>query len=277
MKKLVSLFFIIMCGVILSACSKQTLFETLDALVSVEGYIEMSLDQNEWKQVLNDEDFDAYLAKIYPSFEFIPVTTETGKPPFYTISDTAKEEIDFGYLEIPLYFRSTTLTEVIWKSATISSLPISWKSDVDFVSAASNVEKDEEIFASLVNAMRISIEDVENDGHIVVYERAPGYHHNHVLGNGDDLFGMDLDAQGYLSYHYAKYQRYPFGVENIIVPETITAVVESKNICVLNLSGEGMMMEGMVVIRIWIEAWDPDCYPVVLKSDFSLQLSFIGK
>jgi hypothetical protein len=266
-----------MCGVILSACTKQTLFEKLDALVSVEGYIEISLDQNEWKQVLKDEDFDAYLAEIYPSFEFIPVTSETGKPPFYTISDTSKEEVDFGYLEIPLYFRSTTLTEVIWKSATISSLPIAWKSDVDFVSAASHVEIDEEIYASLVNAMRISIEDVENDGHIVVYERASGYHHNHVLGNGEDLFGIDIDVQGYLSYHFAKYQRYPFGVENIIVPGTITDVVESKNIHVLELIDEGMMSEGMVIIRIWIEAWDLDCYPVILTSDFSLQLTFIGK
>jgi hypothetical protein len=277
MKKAFLLFFSILCGIIISACSTPTVFRELDALVIVEGYIEISLDQKEWKQAIKEEDFDALLAKNYPSFELIPITTETGKPPFYSVDNEKKEEIDSGYIEIPIYFKSATLDQVIWKSATISSLPIAWKSYVDFVSAASQVDKDEDIYASLVNAIRISIEDANHEESIVVYERAAGYHHNHVIGEGGDL---SLDGQGidgYLSYHYAKYQQLLFGAENVVLPNSLSEIKETQQIVVLNMIQSGNLYQGEMVIRIWVEQWDPDCYPIVLSSDFSMQLTFKGK
>jgi hypothetical protein len=277
MKKAFSLFLSIVLCIFVSSCTNSKVFEELDALVTVEGYMEISIDEKNWKQTLDKEDFDLYLVKKYPVFDLIPVTTETGKPPFYIVDQEKKEIVETSYIEIPLYFRSSTLNQVIWKSATLSSLPISWMSDVDFQSSASQVEMDDEMFASLVNSIRLSIEDVNQEGSMIVYERESGYHHNHVISEGGNLSSDGQGMDGYLSYYYAKHHELLFGADNVLLPGSLTDIKESKNIQVLSLIKVGQFYEGHMIIRIWVEQWDPDFYPVILEGDFAMQLTFLGK
>lgn len=264
----------------LISCQTDQPFEHLDAQISVEGPIEISIDKKNWKKVLNDSDFDQYLSKAYPSFEFIPVTTPTGVPPFYSVTENSIEETTVGYLEIPIYIRSDDVAVVQWKSASLSSVPILWTSDADFRSAASEVLTGSEIYSTISNAIRVSLSGkIYDDSHIVVYERSQGYHHNHMLGNGGNLLDDDHGLSGFLSYYNSRNQSMLYGANDVTVAPSITDIREQNNIYLstLNEMSHQNKIQTTITLRIWVERWDPDSYPAILNQDFSLSLVFIGK
>jgi len=266
------------CTLFLISCQTQKPFTHLDAQITVEGPIEISLDLKNWKKVINDSDFDQYLAKAYPSFEFVPVTTPTGIPPFYVVSEDSIEETTRGYLEIPIYIRSDDVAIIQWRSASLSSVPVLWTSDCDFRSAASDVLTGSEIYSTISNAIRISLTgNVLGETQIVVYERSQGYHHNNVLGSGGNLSEGSQGLSGFLSYYYSTHQSMLFGADNVSVAPAITDIREQNNIYLSTLSQGSKGPQTTIKLRIWVERWDPDSYPAILDQDFSLSLVFIGK
>ena len=278
MKKIIVLCLFVLGTIVLSSCQSSDEFPYLDAQVTIEGNVFMSLDQKQWKTTLTSQDFNTLLTNKYSTFEFFPVTTETGRLPFYEITETEALIAHLGFYEIPIYFRSENLNYIQWKSVALSSLPITWNPSVDFRSGASQIEAGDEIQASIVNAIRVSISGtIGGDVHSVVYERPQGYHHNHVLGSGGDLSADGVGVPGFLSYYFAHHQQLLFGAENVSCAPTITQVRESAQIMITELEHKDDQYEGHIVLRIWIERWDPDSYPVVYDGKFSLSMVFMGK
>jgi hypothetical protein len=277
MKKIFVIFLVCVIAIGLLACNSEPVFKHVDASIAMDGAIEMSIDEKNWKQALSSRDFNLYLSNQYPSFIFQPVTTETGTPPFYSVFNDRKEETMTGYLEIPIYLRSLTLDTLVWKSASLSSPPIPWIADYDFTSAASLVETGEETYATLANAIRISIQSDQVEDQIIVYERPKNYNHNNVLGSGGDLSGDGFGTSGYLSYHHAKENSLLFGSDQVIVPDTVTEVRESFDIRIATLEEDGDFYTGKIILRIWIERWDPDSYPAITEQTFSFTFVFLGK
>lgn len=277
MKKVCFYFLVITLLPFVSACKTNVPFSQLDAVITLEGPIEISIDQKNWGTVLKDSDFDQYLANAYPSFEFIPITTPSGKNPFYIVTEEGIEETDLGYLEIPIFIRSEEPVIIQWKSASLSSVPMSWISDRDFQSGASEVSIGEETYSTISNAIRISITgSINEEEQTITYERPKGYHHNNVLGNGGNYSQEEKGASGFLSYYYALNQKELYGASQVVVAPSITDVRESHNIILSTIEHSNEMMTELT-IRIWVERWDPDSYPVILNQNFSLSFLFIGK
>ena len=277
MKRVLLIWIFLIGTAMFVSCESPASFPYLDAQITVEGNVFLSFDQTNWKTSLSTQDFNVYLSEKYQSFQFAPVTTETGRPPFYEVTDIDKRETNTGYYEIPLYFKSENLNRIKWKSAALSSLPVTWSPSVDFRSGASNVNANDEIQASLVNAIRVSITGlIENENQTIVYERPQGYHHNHVLGVGGDLSGDGIGVPGFLSYYYENYQKLLYGASHVICPPTVTQVRESSELYVTDLNYDNDAYFGWIVLRIWIERWDADSYPVLYDKNFSLSLVFVG-
>jgi len=264
--------------IFLLACQRIMPFTQLDSSITVEGPIEISIDGKDFVKTLTDSHFDQYLSRKYPSFEFIPVTTQTGTSPFYLVDEDKIEVTNKGYLEIPIYIRSTDMATVQWKSASLNSLPIPWISECDFISGVNEVLTGEELKSTVSNAIRISIEgEIDEEESIVVYERPSGYHHNNVLNNGGNLSNNGDGNPGYLSYHKSLYGSLLFGSDEVVVPATVTEIRESNNIMLTDLKPVNEYYMSVITIRIWVERWDPDSYPAILNQDFSLSFVFVGK
>jgi hypothetical protein len=278
MNRFVFLCLVILGIVFIASCGSPAEFAHLDAQVTVEGNVFLSFDQKKWQSSLNTQDFNVFLSNKYQSFEFRPVTTETGRPPFYEITETEKVERYTGYYEIPIYFKSESLNVIKWKSAALSSLPVAWSPSVDFRLGASDVKTGDEIQASLVNAVRVSVTgQIEDEEHTIVYERPEAYHHNRVLGTGGDLSGDDgAGAPGFLSYYYAQHQSLLFGADYVVCAPTVTQVRESSQLFLTELIQTDDAYFGSIILRVWIERWDPDSYSVVYDTNFSLSLVFVG-
>lgn len=270
----------LLCMVILPfflACTNDMPFTRLDAVISVEGPIEISIDKKNWGTMLKDSDFDQYLVNKYKNFEFIPITTPTGTAPFYIVNEDGIDLTDEGYLEIPVFIRSDEPVIIYWKSASLSSVPVSWISDCDFRSGVSEVSSGDELFSTISNAIRISITGpIDQQDQIIVYERPKGYHHNSVLDGGGNFSIEEKGQSGFLSYYYGLNQKQLYGADDVIVPSTITDVRESQNIVIATINQSNDMIAELT-IKIWVERWDPDSYPAILNQSFSLSFLFLGK
>lgn len=278
MRKIFLIMMTICLAFITQACKQDLSFESIDLEVSAGIGIQVSFDGENWSNALDSKETAAYLHNAYQSFEFIHLTTQTGYNAFQYMSNQELIETESGYIEIPIYFRSATATQIGWSQATLCSAPKTIKSEISFESHLGPIEVDEEFYYCAANAYRVSVQGTVNgdENHVTVFEVPDQYNYNRVLNDGGDYSGDGTGYPGAYQYYYEINNELFPGSENVVVVPSTTNL---RQVTVLDLvyDAEKDTNLGMLTIRIWCELYDPDSYSFAIDDAISVSLSFVGK
>jgi len=257
------------------------------SITAGEG-IEMSLDGSTWTTLLTQTDMENHIyMNKYPNFKFSAVTSADGFTSFQKInpvntayigasatSETGGAGAD--YLTLKIYFRSVAGTVGInWTGATLTSVSSDWTPDASFTNSTGTAiapSGDPLAYTPIsingADAARISIDgDVD-----VIYEPTPTV--TGKLGLEGDL-STGEPSNGAVSYFQAKNQTVsPFGATTVTIANaldlsTVQAANSATVLASVDASGTDFLM-----IRIWIEGWDPDCFNAILNRQLTIGLVF---
>ena len=274
MKKSILVILLISLSTTLFSCNQVAEFAALDISISADSGIEISLDDETYLSTLSTQRIAEYLYDHYNVFQFEKVTSIDGNQ-FKTIS--TQTETQTGYIEIPIYFRSNASTSIYWNQVDLSSMLKKFVVDIPFHAHSGIVETGDELIYNAANAYRISIEGTVNDEtQIITYEMPNQYNYNTVLGVGGDFTGDGEGFPGMYSYYYQKFQRLMDYSEEIITAPSITQLYQVKITDMQTYTDREQMYYGFVIIRIWIEGYDPDAYDFVVNDTVSIGLTFRG-
>lgn len=264
---------------LLSGCSKK-IDTPLQVQLMTEAGIEITIGESaepknlKWLTTVTETNFYEFYVKKYKDFAFQQLTSQNGKD-FFTIGFDALAQTSQGYLEIPIHFRSNTTSVIDISNVNIQSTSRTFVSDVEFTNSKGDIVSLGENFEiEISNAIRISF---DNGSSVIAFEK-PSTSTNTVLGlrSNESLSSLN----GVFDY-YQKKNNNPFPViDNVSVIETITNNSDVQIITLFadtnNISGANFY--GIVIMRIWIEGYDPDAYNHILD-DKSLTISarFSGK
>ncbi|MFU8792880.1 MAG: hypothetical protein ACNA7K_02545 [Acholeplasmataceae bacterium] len=288
--------------------------QPFEAEVVADTGIEVSLNDAEndniWVTTITTAMIDRYLEVKYPEGVFFnAVTSLTGRN-MYAFGNYIDALLQNSpqFINIGIQFQSNNATEIIWEEATIIQDPAQsndWITDVGFIPTTGvAVAGGDTLNIDASNGMRISADDGASN--IFVYEKGgvalgtnatPGG--NTVLGgltNASvtvDAFGVfggnTALVNGAISYYYEKTAELPTGANDITVAQTFTdfagaipgdantTVVNQRTILTLTPGGVASATatySGTLVIRIWLEGWDPDTYNALLARTLRATLRF---
>ena len=228
----------------------------------------------------------------------------------------AQQITNKGYIELPIHFRSDTVDKIDLTGLILSPKELySWHPDVAFVSPyGSHTPSSGSISVDATNAMRVSFQSFrviaviegENTAYeyshdnVRVYEK-PTVGNNTALGSGGDLSGVEnKGAPGAMNYFYEKNGKLPLGVDAVVVPSTFRttstynmATNEGDSQVILTLTDlanlsdgnegtvngtnfAGARYYGKVMIRIYVEGWDPEAYNAILGQRVEISFEFTG-
>ena len=249
-----------------------------------------------WVTTLTAADIEDFISlHVLDGFRFEHLTSPDGRT-FYTFAQDAvgdAVEINEGYLELPIHFRSANVNTVNWKGITLTDDNPEWISDVDSFTTFSgtDVNRGGTVNVSPTDALRISI---DNGTEIVAYEKAASLT-NHELGTGGDLTALidpngtpdeddyRVSERGAHSYYFAKTNLLPDGIETVSTVDTVTNLTEldEDGTAVLTLTAgseatAGMEYYGEVNINFWIEGWDANAYNAILDEFIRISFEFKG-
>ncbi|MFH0766582.1 MAG: hypothetical protein ABII85_07540 [Bacillota bacterium] len=249
--------------------------QSFQAQIVADTGIEISLDTVDWYTVITTEIIEAYIDDTTFTY-FGHLTTSTGSGTFYTLGLDGVDYVSAatnGWLQIPLYFRSNSATQINWSSITLSATPSSWVADVPFNSTAGTVASGEPVAINASNAMRISA-----TGSIgtIVYEKPNGADGNVALGIGGDLSNAGIGDPGAQNYYYAKTGAIVTGAATVTTVETQTVLSENPVTALVTPSTYGATYGGQIIIRIWLEGWDADAYNSILAEYITAGFVFNG-
>lgn len=252
---------------------------------------------------------DDYANLTLSGFEFDAVTTENGHTMRTFDPDNVGQYMSVTrnttYIEFPLWFRSPTedATVHLLNSTAISSTAKSWAVDTTFnytgYGSSTTVNSGTFLPVYAANALRFSFEEYgtatipttgtdlptsvqqENrDLATSVYELQPligdtaGNTSNILLGDGSSLTNA---SPGMLDYFMKKSGKdlldtYHGDAENnpLVLP---TPVAKSYEFATLDQASGGYFHK-MVMVRIWIEGWDPDSFDSILGAPLAVELQF---
>lgn len=266
--------------------------------VATETKYEVTTAANlNWVTTLTAADIEEFISlHVLDGFRFEHLTSPDGRT-FYTFAQDAvgdAVDINEGYLELPIHFRSANVNTVNWKGIQLTDDNPEWISDVDSFTTFSGdvVTRGQAVNVSPTDALRISI---DTGSSIVTYEK-PASVTNHELGTGGDLTAtVDPDGisgneddyivseRGAHSYYFAKTNLLPDGIATVSTVSTITNLteldVEGTTVLTLTSGSEataGMDYYGKVNINFWIEGWDANAYNAILDEFIRISFEFKG-
>lgn len=274
MKKIWIVSMIFISVLLLTACEQPAEFLMMDISITTDVGLEVSLDEENWKLILTNQELAAYLSEHYPTFVYEKITTTTGVEPYYNLDH---EEVTSGYIKIPIYFRSETHQIVNINQLALSSPLVSFVTDVAFISHSGFIDVDESYSVTPTNAMRISFEgNLYDEQHVITYEMPKDYHFNRVLGSGGDFTGTGSGLAGMYQLYYATNQSLFPNSDNVVTAPSVTSMYQQSVLQLDQSSIYDMNYAGELMLYIWIEAYDPDAYDVIYDLASSILLSFEG-
>lgn len=252
-------------------------------IISDEG-IEISLDGINWYTTLTTAVIENHI--FNSDFqEFRAVTSPNGTQ-IRNNNEAQSVASATDYIQFTLHFRSSSATAISWTSVALTSEGVPFTSNVDFTDGHGNeIEAGQQFTAYGANGIRVSFAAGAN---VVVYERgdgseAPGT--NKALGGlaAADLSNGGEGANGSVNYYKETADELPLNADEVTVPDTITTLGSGVNILSLALVDydnppadielNSHTHYGTVIVRIWLEGWDPDTYNAVLAD--KVQVSFV--
>ncbi|MFP4177888.1 MAG: hypothetical protein ACLFTZ_03905 [Acholeplasmataceae bacterium] len=268
-------------------------------VVADEG-IEMRLgnDDNEdtWVTVLTTEMIQEYITDVYGTLQLSGVTTDDGIN-FNSLGADELVGTGSGYLEIEIDFRSNSADTISWTDVSLDSDGVPFVPNADFT-----LTNDEDVSASdtslgnfkAANATRIAIEEQSGtDLDPVIYELSgetigtpvSGRTNNTYVGEQagvdftDDTTNEDF-MNGAISYYEAITNDVPFGSDEVSLPDTTDDIAGSpQNVLEMDEDHLGLTTHtytGGIVIRVWLEGYDPDMYNAILDDTIQIDFEFEG-
>jgi len=252
--------------------------QSFQAEIVTDTGIEVSLDAIDWYTVLTTAIIQDYITNDTTFTQFNHLTTATGSGTFYTlgIGGVSASPATQGWLQIPLYFRSNSATQINWSAVTLSATPGSWLSDVPFTSTSGAVVAGEPVSINASNAMRIS---VTGSLGTIVYEKPNGTDNNVELGVGGDksnVAGGGVGDAGAYNYYYVKTGALVTGTSSIVTAASTTVLSENPVTTLTTPSTYGTTYGGQITLRIWLEGWDADAYNSILGQMITAGFIFNG-
>ncbi len=260
------------------------------------------LNDLEWKTVITPDDIYAYFGGIdVDAMELLNHVTTVDGINFTTLGTTNKGAIvTGGYIEIPIHFRSNSADAIQWTDVAISGETVSWTVDTAFTNANGVPQAvNSSMNINPADAIRVAIQgEVSGDAnHVVAYEN-PALGSNHVLVDGnygtneyavggatpaddsDVASNPSAYANGSYNYFFNKSSgEVPlWGIESVDVVDTLTAL---NNDVIAHLDGAhgreiSQVYYGTIVIRVWLEGWDPDSFDAQLARQIGVSFRFLG-
>ncbi len=222
------------------------------------------------------------------SFKMNHITSTDGKV-FQDMRGEAKNNPTAdGYIEIPMRIRSLSSNVPIYlsKNSGLSSDAKTWISDADFTnSKGKEVSAGQSLNYFIANAARFSVSSLagENETVKLVYElpeNAYGSESNEEYGN--KVLNQTPQLNGAVHYYNQKrgYISYPAESYNGLVytgktlPATTTTFVGQPAIVTLGGTPVNGYYYTTIIVRVWIEGWDPDCFDALYGSTIKIDLQF---
>lgn len=269
----------------------------IDLTTSVGYGIEISADNQNYKTFINVEEImhqlDLYESDgeniTYTSFpQLDPVTTADGK----NFVDKDLVTKTSGFIKFKLYFRSATPSLPVYfaSDTSISSTAESWKPDVDFTYRKAEQSSATNISVYAADAVRFSLEEYtspsfttpvvrDSKNAITIWELDPtgratteGNELNQRLDQTykteDGLFAY-WDAKGLV---LAAPDEEDFKLPGVLKNSNLG--VNGQSVLTLSDTAVSNYYYGYLMVRIWIEGWDPDSFDAIFNSPFSVNLKF---
>lgn len=246
------------------------------------NFMELSIDGSVYKNRITASEL---LAKIIERdgeevARMDAVTTEDG----VNFVDRDNNEVT-GYLSFKLWIRSTAAGSKVYLSnnTTISSDPKPWTSDVDF-NYRNSVNQNETINVYAADAFRISFQEF-SDAHTTQKDGTTPIIFELDSNNPDNMpLGSTLNAtEGLLSYWEAKMEEVLELPDGFTLPAVKTTddlginVNDEPIVTIATLEDDSVdndYVYGYVMVRMWIEGWDPDSFDAILNKSVKVQFEF---
>ena len=286
--------------------------ENFSAQIVSDTGIEVSLDGINWYNSLNETMINDYIEDKYTSFRFNHVTSTNGET-FKTLGSESLPDASFGsYLELVVFFRSTSVPTLTWTSVSLSGETVQWYPDVTFNIPSGVATPAAQINVNPANAIRISVVSPEDTfTSNPVYELGSAVFSNTVLGSGGDLSNGGIGDPGAMNYYYVKSgtDTLPYGLgswvgdpavwtpTDVVVASSVTNLGDLTSNVVMNFAdttqgsitydaGGFFVTErtvnynaakgGYIVVNIWFEGYDAEAYNALLDLPVIMGLTFTG-
>lgn len=272
MRKILMFLMFLFISSLLIACQGGNTSYPISIEITADTGIEISLYQDKgWKPTLTSQDIESRLNELYDNgFNFDIVSTTDGRN-FYKANLEGNDPTTSGFVSFRIYFRSYTSDVISINSISLSSPIVQKTADVSFTTSKGVVVQAGETFGvSLADSVRVSLGGVYLDEEkIIVYENAESST-NTVSGG---MINADLtSSKGSVDYYYQIAQTYPFGSDQVTLPETMTSL-DTKTYFSLGSIDINQYL-GYVVLRVWVEGWDLECYDEIDDSLLNLSVLF---
>ena len=279
MKRLTSFFIVAFLGIYLVACGEpykeqnvliQIVADT--GIVIAIGDIDASPKSLNWVTTITNQEASKYVTKKYDLFKFNIVTSPNGFE-FYNLGVSNNTVTTQGFLEIPIHFKSNTVSEINLSNLLLEGTPNTWNSPISFTTAKGQlISANGDFSIDISNATRISIQgsDLLN-----TYEK-PETLTNTVLGG---RLNVDLSLMnGVYDYYLNSNATDMPGSKGVTVVDSMNTILEHKILSLDSNQREssGSEFYGKITIRIWLEAYDPDSYNSILDQVLKVSLVFSG-
>jgi hypothetical protein len=249
-----------------------------NAQITAGEGIEISLDDKTYYTTIPASEIQDKITELKVSLK--DVTSTDGKSFKYFRAESSivyNNETIKPYIEFDLYVRSPEANaKIALNYYTFSSFDggtsgTTWTADAKFISSFS--EEENVIYVNAGEpgtyyahaALRMSLTPVTggSEGDAQVYQAPEEENVNKVIET-------EPIEQGMVSYYKAKNGEDSIDISGV---EIANALVEPSKNPILQLSTTAQpdgYYYGTVVVRIWIEGWDPDCFNAILNSKINV-------
>lgn len=152
----------------------------------------------------------------------------------------------------------------------MTSSNISYTSPISFTNGKNEfIQSGSSYFVSVSDAARIAVNGwIDGTRKTIIYEN-PVSVTNTVIGykNNESLENYN----GSIDYYKQLTGHNPPGILEVTLPETHTDI---NHIQVLKLDPAGDIYQGQLVLTVWIEGWDLECYESIIGLGLDISLSF---
>jgi len=246
-------------------------------VTSAEG-IELSVVPGVWASTIDGSVIEGLTG--VSGTKLTAVSTPNGYDTFTTLTSlsaagattTSAATSGSHYVEFTINIRTRKASQSIYidkTNTTIDSKALSWQPDIAFTIDGTPITKDTPAFNVYPdNSARMSFTGTST----VIYEKEAATDNN-TLGMSNDW------TKGALNYYAAKNLYTP--TANPTIPAYTTTVLGTANTSAITTTS-GILNEAgwattSVVVRIWLEGWDAECYNAIFNGQLQVKIAFTTK
>ena len=257
----------------LTGTAKVSQFEI--NVTSAEG-IELSVVDGVWASTIDGSVIKGLTG--VSGTKLTAVSTPNGYDTFTTLTSlsaagattTSVATSGSHYVDFTINIRTRKISEAIYidkTNTTIDSAALSWQPDIAFtIDGTTPITKDTPAFNVYPdNSARMSFTGTST----VIYEKEAATDNN-TLGMSNDW------TKGALNYYAAK--NLYTTTANPTIPTYTTKVLGTANTSAITTTSDTLNEAGWattsVVVRIWLEGWDAECYNAIFNGQLQITIGF---